>query len=399
MPLVSRFYVAAAAGALLAGGLGAATVTATAAQAATHRSPIPGTHPAWATSARPVPAVTTGTVNARIYLAGRDSAGLTVLATAVSTPGNALYHHYLTAAQVRARYGPTNSQIAAVRSWLSSAGLRVTGVTGGIGGYVAVTGPMPAARTAFRVSFGIFKAPNGHFYRAPEASATAPGSVAGDVLTISGLDTAPHLMKPRLPPPGYNYWVAPPCAHYYGQKVATGEPAAYGKHQPWNVCGYTQAQIRGAYGVTASHMTGKGQTVAVVDAYASPTMPGDASQFARVTGDQPFRPGQYSQHLDTPFTLAGAKQCGAAGWYGEESLDIEAVHGQAPDASVRFVGGGQLHRQRPRRRAGLHREQSPGQHRVQLLGRDAGSGHDHQRLPAHLPGRRGRGHRVLLLLR
>ena len=43
------------------------------------------------------------------------------------------------------------------------------------------------------------------------------------------------------------------------------------------VCGYTPAQIRGVYGVTASGMTGKGQTVAIVDAYASPTMLWDAS--------------------------------------------------------------------------------------------------------------------------
>ena len=69
-------------------------------------------------------------------------------------------------------------------------------------------------------------------------------------------------------------------ANYYGQLTATNEPKAYGTSQPWTVCGYNQAQVRSAYGVTASGMTGKGQTVAIVDAYASPTMPGDANQFA-----------------------------------------------------------------------------------------------------------------------
>jgi subtilase family serine protease len=145
-------------------------------------------------------------------------------------------------------------------------------------------------------------------------------------------------MKHQLPPPGDNYWVAHPCSAYYGQLVAAKKPPAYGKHQPWTNCGYTPAQIRGAYGVTASHMTGKGQTVAIVDAYRSPTMLKDADMFAKVVGDLAFRPGQYSQHLDTPFTKAGNNQCGAQGWYGEESLDVEAVHGQAPDAKVRFIG-------------------------------------------------------------
>ncbi|MGO9079936.1 MAG: hypothetical protein ACLQDY_12960, partial [Streptosporangiaceae bacterium] len=93
---------------------------------------------------------------------------------------------------------------------------------------------------AFGVSFGKFRAPNGHLYRAPRQAATAPAEVAPDVLTIGGLDTAPHLARPQLPPPGPNYWVAPPTSRYYFQKIATTEPAAYGRHQPWNVTGYTQ---------------------------------------------------------------------------------------------------------------------------------------------------------------
>ncbi|HTS97496.1 MAG TPA: S53 family peptidase [Streptosporangiaceae bacterium] len=336
MPLtrLRMLTTAAAAGALALSG-----VTAAAAAPAPQRTAIAGTHPAWAIAARRVgsAAVSAGTVSARVYLAGRDQAGLAAYATAASTPGNALYGHYLTPGQVLERYGPTGAQIAAVESWLRSAGLVVTGTDGQMAGYIAVTGSVAAARQAFGVGFGTFKAPDGRAYRAPDQAATAPSSVAGDVLTVSGLDTAPHLMKPGLPPPGPNYWVAPPCSSYYGQKIATSEPTAYGRRQPWNNCGYTQRQIRGAYGVTRSGMTGRGQTVAIVDAYASPTMPADANEFAKVTGDKPLRPGQYTQHLDRPFTLAGPDECDAQGWYGEETLDIEAVHGQAPDASVRFV--------------------------------------------------------------
>jgi subtilase family serine protease len=329
---------AATAGVLFAGGLSGATFLGTAAQASTHRSLIADTRPAWA--AGRAPAVTKGTVNARIYLAGRDSSGLTAFATAVSDPASGSYRHYLTPAQVEARYGPTKAQIAAVQAWVRSAGLKVTGVDGQVAGYVNATGSVADASRAFGVRFGRFKGPGGQFYRAPEQSATAPASVASDVLTIAGLDTAPHVMKPNLPPPGYNYWIGHPCSTYWGQKVATSKPEAYGTHQPWTNCGYTPAQIRGAYGVAASGMTGKGQTVAVVDAYASPTMLNDANEFAKVVGDKPFRPGQYRQHLDTPFNVGvGRKECGGPqGWYDEESLDVEAVHGEAPDANVRFIG-------------------------------------------------------------
>ena len=216
----------------------------------------------------------------------------------------------------------------------------MTKVADEMGGYVAVQGSVQAAARAFGVTFGMFRGPDRRADRAPEQTATAPASVADAVLTVSGLDTASHMAKPAdtLPPPGPNYWVAPPCSQYYGQKIATSEPSAYGKKQPWTVCGYTPSQVRGAYHVTQSGMTGKGQTVAIVDAYASPTMLSDANQYAAVTGDKPFRSGQYTQYLPAGFSLTGPDDCDAQGWYGEQTLDVEQVHGEAPDANVVYVG-------------------------------------------------------------
>jgi subtilase family serine protease len=144
-------------------------------------------------------------------------------------------------------------------------------------------------------------------------------------------------MKPAdtLPPPGYNYWIGSPCSRYYGQKIAAAEPSAYGVKQPWTNCGYTPRQIRGAYHVTRSGMTGRGQTVAILDAFASPTILSDADAYARLTGDRPLRPGQFTQHLVSSYTDTAT--CDASGWYSEESLDVEMVHGMAPDANVVFV--------------------------------------------------------------
>jgi subtilase family serine protease len=207
---------------------------------------------------------------------------------------------------------------------------------------VAVSGSLAAARAAFGVTFGAFRGPEDKLDRAPEQAASAPESVAGDVLAVEGLDTAKHYAKryEELPPPEANYWIPGPTSDYYGEKIATNEPSAYGRHQPWTNGGYTPRQIRGAYGVTASGMTGRGQTVAIIDAYASATMLSDADQYARVTGDQPFRPGQFQQYLPKSYSLVGEDECDAPGWYGEETLDVESVHGEAPDANVRYVGGG-----------------------------------------------------------
>ena len=341
MPLGSKRLkaagTAAAAAALCAGAIAAAAPS----QAAAPRSAITGTHPSWASASARVSAqpVTTGTVSARVYLTGQDPSGLAAYAQDVSQPGNADYGHFLSPAQVTAEFGPTSAQIAAVKSWLTGEGLTVTSVNDSVDGYVAVTGSVSDAAKAFSVTFQSFRGPDKRADRAPVQSASAPAPVASAVLTVTGLDTATHQMKPgdTLPPPGPNYWVAGPCSQYYAQQIATSEPSAYGEKQPWNNCGYTPSQVRGAYGVSSSGMTGKGQTVAIVDAYASPTMQSDANQFAQVVGDKPFRPGQYQQYLPSTFTDTAADECNAPGWYGEETLDVESVHGQAPDANVRYV--------------------------------------------------------------
>ena len=122
MPNVTRGWraaVTAAAAVTLTAGVMTSTA---AAQPRTARPAIAGTHPGWATtSSRRVGtrAVTAGTVSARIYLAGRDPRGLTAFSTAVSTPGNALYGHYLTASQTMARFGPSKAEVAAVEGWLT----------------------------------------------------------------------------------------------------------------------------------------------------------------------------------------------------------------------------------------------------------------------------------------
>jgi subtilase family serine protease len=342
MPQVTRLRVvgaAIAAGALTLGSL----ATATAAQAANPRRAIAHTHPAWAVPAKRLSqAATAGTVNARVYLAPNNQAKLASDVAAVSTPGSKSYRHFMSASAVRAEFAPSAAEVASVKSWLTSAGLSVTSISAKApaGAYIGVRGSVAAASKAFGVTFGTYRGPDGQSDRAPNQAATAPSSVASSVLAVSGLDTAKSQIKPALPKPGPNYWVAKPCSTYYGQKVATNKPKAYGQFQPWTNCGYTPRQVRGAYGVTASKMTGKGQTVAIVDAYASPTMHTDANQFAKATGDPKFAKGQYQQFQVQPYTLASANQCDAQGWYGEESLDVESVHGMAPAANVRYVAAG-----------------------------------------------------------
>ncbi len=297
MPQVTRLRVVGAtiaAGALTLGTL----VTATAAQAATPRRAIADSHPQWAVAAKRLSskAITSGTVNARVYLAPSHQAELASAVAAVSDPASASYRHFMSASAVRQEFAPSAAEVASVKSWLTSAGLSVTKVSAKYpaDAYVGVRGSVAAASKAFGVAFGTYRGPGGQSDRAPDQAATAPSSVASSILAVSGLDTAKSQIKPQLPPPPPNAWVAKPCSTYYGEKIATNKPTAYGKHQPWTNCGYTPSQIRGAYGVTASGMTGKGQTVAIVDAYASPTIKSDASSSPPTSATSRSRPGSSS---------------------------------------------------------------------------------------------------------
>jgi subtilase family serine protease len=327
-----RHHFSALAAAACAGTLTIAGLAVTASAQTAGRAELSGTHPAWAVPAREVASAGTGSpVTAQVYLTGRDPAGLAAYATSVSDPGSRSYRRFLTPAAERQRFGPTTAQVSAVTGWLTGAGLRVTAVTQH---YVAVTGPVAAAQAAFAVRLGTFRGPGGAVAMAPEQAVSVPAALRAAVLGVTGLDTATAVMHPAAAGPPPAFYRAGPCSRYWGQHVATTKPTAYGKHVPWALCGYTPYQLRKAYGV-GSAATGRGVTVAIVDAYDSPTMPADANSYAAAVGDQGLRAGQYQQLLPTSFD--DQNQCGAPGWNEEESLDIEAVHAMAPDADIDYV--------------------------------------------------------------
>ena len=85
-------------------------------------------------------------------------------------------------------------------------------------------------------------------------------------------------------------------------------------------------------------MTGRGVTVAITDAYAAPTMLADAQKYNQVHDQPLFGPGQYSQITPAANGYDMEAACDPQGWYGEETLDVEAVHAMAPGAKIVYVG-------------------------------------------------------------
>jgi subtilase family serine protease len=329
------------------GGLAAAMPAAAADGPAT----IPQSHPQWATPNTKVADVAAGSkITFRVYLRTRDEAGAEALALSVSGPTSSAYGHYLSTTQVKAQFAPTSAQVSSVRGWLGSAGFGIDSVPSN-NAFVEATGTAAQVDKAFNVQLGNYSV-QGSTLRAPNTDLSIPASIASNVVGVLGVDQAENLMKPMIdagsgpdvvpPPDGFRN--ARPCSAFYGQKVDTTDPKFQGKTLSYAPCGYVPSQLRGAYGISGavqSGVSGRGVTVGIVDAFGSPTLFADAARYAHLNDPaHPLLASQFTQQVATPTPgLEDPTQCDAAGWYGEQTLDVEAVHAMAPGARILFVGG------------------------------------------------------------
>jgi subtilase family serine protease len=344
-----------------------ATFIASSPAQAGDRHQIPGSHPRWATSANKVAATSDSSkINFRVYLNLRDQAAAEAAAQAISTPGTTSYGAYLTPDQVRARYAPTAASITAVGSWLGSAGFSV-GEAPDNNLYLPATGTTAQVEKAFGVGLNNYRV-DGKIIRGEDAALSVPAAVGGFVSGVVGIDTAQNLLKPATaggatdpsasasagrksskpgvvdPPAGFRN--ARPCSAYWAQKKDTTDPryaGGYPNPLPYAPCGYTPTQLRAAYGLDSlvEHgKDGRGTTVAIIDAFAAPTLYADAAQYARRNDPaHPLRKSQFHELVfPTNTELEAPDQCDAAGWYGEQTLDVEAVHAMAPGSDILYVG-------------------------------------------------------------
>jgi subtilase family serine protease len=143
-------------------------------------------------AAASVPAAVDGPTTARIGLAGADPDGLLRFASAVSDPHSKLYRHFLTPAQVRARFGPTAAQVGKVHAWLAENGLRTVGENAH---WIDVTGTPGKVSGAFGnlVKPKVRVGPGGDY--AVRAAAAVPAGLVGVVSSVSGLAPATRGMR------------------------------------------------------------------------------------------------------------------------------------------------------------------------------------------------------------
>ena len=293
-------------------------------------------------------------VSIAVILNLRNQAALTQLVAEVSNPRSAQYANYLTPAQFHQRFAPAAADVAQVQNALKQMGFTVDPSSGL---YVSAHGTVAQIKSGFRVTQDLYSY-RGTVLRANAETPAIPASIANVVAYVAGLDETSQLRKPShvrytddsaatvrpnllrtAPPPPQTGINSPVCSTYWNDHHArlSTAPTPYAQTLPWLMCGYTPQQLRAAYGASQVTQDGTGVTVAIVDVYASPTIVGDVNRYSANHGLPKLTSSNYKQIL-TPgiLNVSANDPCGPQGWYGEESLDWDAVHSMAPGAFILF---------------------------------------------------------------
>jgi subtilase family serine protease len=275
------------------------------------------------------------TVRVSVFV-GRNQAGLSATALATAEPGNARYHSFLSPAQVAAQYGATVAQRAQVAAWLHGSGLSITHSSPFI---MTAVGTAAEAQKALGTQVEQYTSQGVHRL-IPAGDVTVPSALSGLVTTVVLSPRTPSATPhEQLTRPGASTsattsattsaaakpsYIPLKCSAYSGQKTAKGTPKAYGKTQTWGVCGFTPAQLRGAYGVPTT-TTGKGVTIGILSEDEDTTALSDANHRMKDLGEPQFKKGQFTEIVTgTPPIENGALD--------EDSMDIQSSHGMATSA-------------------------------------------------------------------
>ena len=271
---------------------------------AADKTALPGSVAPWVATSKKVGAADASRhVTIAVHLALRDIDTLKAVVDKVSNPHSASYGHYLTPAAFRARFAPAAADVQAVVDLLTKAGMDAIKV-GPAGAYVMADATVAQLESTFGVSQDVYQF-RGLKLRANAEAPSVPAELAGKIVAIEGLDDSDYLRKPmhrsvvegeHLPPAGFKpdaTTITPPpvaannpspyCDTYFGDSKATlsTKPGPYPAKLPWLMCGYDPKQIGEAYGLNKVKLDGSGVSVAIIDAFASPTLQADGNAYAK----------------------------------------------------------------------------------------------------------------------
>ncbi len=203
------------------------------------------------------------------------------------TPGDPLYHQFLTPPDFTAQYGPTQADYDAVAAYARAQGLTIT-VTSPGRTLLSVAGSSSKIEAAFGVQMSRYRLPDGRVAFSNSAAPTLPRSIAVRLAGIAGLSNVaqmhPHLRRPTPSPLTPH---APVPIGGGGGGIGSGP---LGGVAPNDIkYAYNLSSITPLYGTStaapAGALTGAGQNIGLLefDGYVSSDIAAYTSQFALPT--------------------------------------------------------------------------------------------------------------------
>lgn len=270
------------------------------------------------------PAPSSATMNVLVYLKLQNQGNL---------QQDIKNHVTLTPAQFHAQFSPTSQNYHAVENQLQHAGLTITGLSDN-NAALDVTGTVSQIESAFGTTINQYQDTAGNSFLANPSDYHVTGALAAQLVGATGID---------------QYSEPQPMIQSTATAVTNNETLVPSSTSGANgfFAGNNSADIQHAYNfdpVYQSGLDGSGQTIAIVDAYGSPTIQSDLQTY-----QQQVEQGAYgaSDPLDLQVisppgltqvaTQNPIKAGDAAGWAGEVSMDVELSHAAAPGAKILFV--------------------------------------------------------------
>lgn len=176
------------------------------------------------------------------------------LMTSIHTPGNSLFHHFLSPSEFSARFGPAPADAAKVISQLGAYNLTAKQTSSTT---LRVTGSPANMERAFAANLHAYQVPahgnaRAYAFHAPLSHASIPSEMTGSVAAVLGLDSRPAFRPHNLS--------APKLLH---RAPHTTKPAATG-----NAPGFlTVTDFAGLYDVKPLYrqgVKGQGRTLGIV---------------------------------------------------------------------------------------------------------------------------------------
>jgi subtilase family serine protease len=310
-------------------------------------------------------------ISVTVWLNLHNKSELDDLVQRLYDKNSADYHRFLTRAQFKAQFAPTDKEVATVRDFLATHNMKVNSVDK-FNLFVTAQGSVADAQAAFNVKINRMMV-NGKIHRvnASQASVDGPaGALISAVQGLSDLTYRSHVSAAFNPETGEAYAGLPlssvgPNGVFFSADclrppeevtfiTAGGGPTAiylgnrYGAdiNSPFpNLpsCGYDADEMQTAYGLKSlynNNLDGTGQTIMIVDAFGSNTIVNDANLFSTLNGLPSFTPTNFAIYTPNGSATCTAKNgCITGNWQFETTLDVEWAHAIAPGANIVLILG------------------------------------------------------------